>query len=1343
MEFAAALAGLITLADVAVAKGLKFYSLAKNAMPEIKKLSIELAHLSGALSSLEKHVKLFDGRPGQQIGGSSPSLVYVDECKKCILEAEAVLKKCGPADTSTWENVKKSLRWPLSVSETKELVARVERVKKTILMATQADQMEALCEVLSGQENVIQSLDRLEKQQQRSEEMREEERRANHQSALLEWFTPYQSYKHFEMKRTRTPGTAEWFRDCPEYIDWLGEPNSALWFDGIPGAGKSVLTSAIIEDLRCLEVGNNDTALAYFYIEYSEQDSHSLHTLAGSLLRQLGQRKPECLDVLSAFHGLDESNSDPLERLSILDFVATLGKAKMGSIKVIATSRRIPDIEAKLDFFNQVRIAASSTDVKLYVAAELEKRMREENVQYYGIRIQDPNLKEEIIQTLVDKADGMFQWVRCQMDALSRVSGDENKRIALQNLPRDLPETYRRILRPIDGKQDQMITRKFLIVFPSFEKHLDLCVDLVANFCQCKSLSLKDILILCSSLVKYKDGDINYSHFTVLEFLKSGDEEDQWYHLPDDLEVETALEIVSYIRSGGAAEFMDREAELSLADFGSDKSSSSFLLGKLLDRARRSPFSNGIKIPRVEAALQENFHPENSSTFQGWFDFAIERLHRRIWTPKLGLDHIWGFRSATTKAEVAERSQLHVAVILGFDGIALWLIENCKVDVNQKLGSQAALQLGFRLQYFSDSHLGPKLGRSLLALAERADADLETVMELFEDADDDAYDDIDADEDGAPEGIDIEIYIHLPRLTAAFRGMDRTTAIGKVQASIQTFYDKYVLFGSKISVEHEELPLSAFSRFISTVGLTSSEMEELLTPIASTVLSNIAGNNPPEEDKMRSFSVSDVFIRAVEAFEFKGVGQIPLLSFLAEVGFYDLLGPEEQVSVIFKIIATSIELPNDNLYLAGLLTRRIIDKLAGNAWKKENKFINALIDGETLSTFLVNRADQILSLNMQRKVHLQHYWKDAVERLVRIPGIDLTIKNSAGKDAITIIHSWEDDNWRSRILNAITLRSNPSKLEIKEITSDRASSASSVISTDEASTLPSTASLLDPTVEMGTDSAMFVKAKDIIDSAEMTESSKCDALRDLFPSNTDEIPPGLRLKLLAQIAKKGLVDCFEVLLPENLFESGYTDENGSTLLHLLLADIDPDDNQLYFVRRALDFKFPRNLLIDRLGHHPLHLAASRGTRTAVDLVYSFFSQHWNVVPGLVFSALANPNRQNLEEILDLLSHCGYSFSEVSADGCSPLQAAIISHPPWVAECLLKYANIEGPSDREIAHTPVGLSLANKKIEHLKLLLQKGADIYRRDSKGMTYWHLIMQGGNAYILDLFLRFAQYR
>jgi hypothetical protein len=175
-------------------------------------------------------------------------------------------------------------------------------------------------------------------------------------------------------------------------------------------------------------------ALAYFYCDYKSSATHDCIAILGSLVKQLAlqselafndleefydshvgmqqdtirRREPEELcrlittmaahfeSCMLIIDGLDEISKD---RSVITDLLQGLNN---GVIKTLFSSRPEVDIKCHLNDYVQISIAAQSSDLKLYVASEIERRSRTQK-----LRIQDPDIKEEIMERLVEKAEGM------------------------------------------------------------------------------------------------------------------------------------------------------------------------------------------------------------------------------------------------------------------------------------------------------------------------------------------------------------------------------------------------------------------------------------------------------------------------------------------------------------------------------------------------------------------------------------------------------------------------------------------------------------------------------------------------------------------------------------------------------------------------------------------------------------------------------------------------------------------------------------------------------------------------------------------------------------------------
>jgi hypothetical protein len=160
--------------------------------------------------------------------------------------------------------------------------------------------------------------------------------------------------------------------------------------------------------------------------------------------------------VVIVVNGLDEI-AGPEERGIVLELLSSLNTSKYGIIKCIYTSRDEIDIREHFEQFESIFIAARKNDLELYVAAVIETRIHNST-----LRMEDPSLKETIVNGIVTKANGMYDrhqlssYMNCTQSRsrlpTNRCSTDKERRKTLETLPLDLFETYRRILASVSKR---------------------------------------------------------------------------------------------------------------------------------------------------------------------------------------------------------------------------------------------------------------------------------------------------------------------------------------------------------------------------------------------------------------------------------------------------------------------------------------------------------------------------------------------------------------------------------------------------------------------------------------------------------------------------------------------------------------------------------------------------------------------------------------------------------------------------------------------------------------------------------------------------------------------------
>jgi hypothetical protein len=115
--------------------------------------------------------------------------------------------------------------------------------------------------------------------------------------SFLDWISPLNFLQRQQLifKEARA-GTGKWFLTDDRYQQWERDSGSIIWCPGIPGAGKSFLSSIVIDRLQTLQKTRTDqkVAVLMIYFAFDDANSQSPDLILGSLLKQVLQY---CLEV--------------------------------------------------------------------------------------------------------------------------------------------------------------------------------------------------------------------------------------------------------------------------------------------------------------------------------------------------------------------------------------------------------------------------------------------------------------------------------------------------------------------------------------------------------------------------------------------------------------------------------------------------------------------------------------------------------------------------------------------------------------------------------------------------------------------------------------------------------------------------------------------------------------------------------------------------------------------------------------------------------------------------------------------------------------------------------------
>ncbi|UPK97329.1 hypothetical protein LCI18_008264 [Fusarium solani-melongenae] len=442
MEVAASIAGLVSLADLVFRYATKYVKSFKGARKEVEDISREIKNLSLVLHRLSfVAITLEETLSSDETGVSSNiTLHHLYGCQELLTRLR---KRLGGAESdigseSHFRRIQGQLKWPFSSDETKGILQDLERQKQAIDLALAADSLKSLTLLLSRQSAANSDISQLKEDVKHILDIETRVVLDEKKRVVLGFFTKANPYSEFATNRGLRQGlTGLWLTQGPEFEEWYRTPGSKLWCSGIPGAGKSVLAAAMIDE--CLQRNSNHPriALAYFFCTYRDEKTQNSTSILSSLCSQLARQNENAFRILQEYHdeltperqlpaeastkklikvlremcsffdrtylivdGLDECGKHVEE--SVGDLAALLPSPDETLNLALLSRDEIPIREIVEDEFQNVEIEAHTEDIDRYVSHELDQRIASKKM-----RLKDLALKDKIRKRLVDRAKGM------------------------------------------------------------------------------------------------------------------------------------------------------------------------------------------------------------------------------------------------------------------------------------------------------------------------------------------------------------------------------------------------------------------------------------------------------------------------------------------------------------------------------------------------------------------------------------------------------------------------------------------------------------------------------------------------------------------------------------------------------------------------------------------------------------------------------------------------------------------------------------------------------------------------------------------------------------------------
>lgn len=253
---------------------------------------------------------------------------------------------------------------------------------------------------------------------------------------LLNWLgdTDYISQQQ-DILVKRQKGTGNWFLLSEEFNKWVDNDGETMLCSGIPGAGKTILTSVVVDHLQTTFQHDKEVGIVYFYFSYRTPASHMLEAILGSIVRQLlhkqtdippaildiyerhlsNKSRPSLEELLRASRAAIETHIKVFVVLDALDeyhicnspaLFATITRLfelqNKTHLNLLATTREISDITSRFSVSRCIwkEIRAHAEDIDAYIDARMPELL--------GGRIENyPDLQAQVKVAILAAADGM------------------------------------------------------------------------------------------------------------------------------------------------------------------------------------------------------------------------------------------------------------------------------------------------------------------------------------------------------------------------------------------------------------------------------------------------------------------------------------------------------------------------------------------------------------------------------------------------------------------------------------------------------------------------------------------------------------------------------------------------------------------------------------------------------------------------------------------------------------------------------------------------------------------------------------------------------------------------
>ncbi|KAG8531407.1 uncharacterized protein KY384_003036 [Bacidia gigantensis] len=381
--------------------------------------------------------------------------------------------------------------------------------------------------------------------------------------------------------------TFEWLFDDPQcsndhevttILDWLRSQNGIYWVSGKAGSGKSTLMKLFYKHnktqaaLRQWAAGNKLLIASYFFWHAGSPMQKSQQGLLQTLLFHIVKQCPSLIPVISPcrweseeignswtfkelqqavtylqkinidsarfcffIDGLDEYDGDHVEIIEVIDQLVSSQAVKVCFASrpwIVFRNRYGENDGLKIELHDLTR-----GDMECFVTAKLAG---------FKAAKRDPQMYNDLINEIVENAEGVFLWVFLVVQSLRRGLTNRDTAIELRKrlrtLPKDLETFFRHILDSAEDVYHEQAAKLYLIRICSVgilsaldvsyfdETAPDFALSPVSEKWNKNAIAQKQedtkirVLARCTDLLEFnRNGRLQYLHRTVRDFFETRD----------------------------------------------------------------------------------------------------------------------------------------------------------------------------------------------------------------------------------------------------------------------------------------------------------------------------------------------------------------------------------------------------------------------------------------------------------------------------------------------------------------------------------------------------------------------------------------------------------------------------------------------------------------------------------------------------------------------------------------------------------------------------------------------------------------------------------------------------